>query len=202
MHPITLHEYRHDERERSLNKVDTGSCPRDELLDTLLLSRAAGILTIATDTTTGTPLAFTDTAGVTLFHPSTDPDVIRELGYYYGLHHPLADDPHDDQAHCWLERDLTTGHIILDRDIHRIPLTSPSDDPDVSDPARLARLALAQSILYTLGMQEETDSPLAQRLFPTLAQQALTAPTSDRYELTRRAITLAANVNSITIRSC
>lgn len=202
MPPVTLHEYRYDERERSLTNVDTSTCHPDELLETLLANRAAGILTIATDTTTGAPLAFTDTAGITLFHESTDPNTIRKLGHYYGLHHSLADDPHDDQAHCWLERDLTSGHIILDRDIHRIRLTNPSDDPSVTDPDRLARLALAQSILYTVGMHEEADSALAQRLMPRDARQVLSTHPSDRYELTRRAITLAANVNSITIRSC
>lgn len=198
----TLHEYQHNERERSLTKVSTSTCDPAEVLETLRANRAAGLLTIATNTITGAPIAFTDTAGVTLFHESTDPDTIRELGHYYGLHDSLDDTPHDEHAHAWLSRDLTTGHIILDRDIHRIPLTSPNDDPSVSDPDQLARLALAQSILYTLGMHEEIDSALAQRLFPRDARQVLNTHPSDRYELTRRAIILAENINSITIRTC
>ncbi len=196
----TLHEHQHDETHHTLTRIDTHEIPLDELDETLALARDAGQLLVAFQH--DRPLAFTSTVGVIRFQPVTSADIVR-LGGYYGTGTPNTPTPSADEAICWLEPDLSTAHAILDRHMRRIALTHPDDDPDVHPADLVARLALAETLLYTACMLEEPDSALARRLYPQLSERIRAASNPEqRIDISADALARALAINNTVIRTC
>ena len=200
MKRATLTEYRHDERERSLEAIDSRRVDEAELADALDVAQALGQLVVAF--VGDRPAGFTSTLGVVRF-ASVPNDEVVPLGGYFGAQPDADGRVHDEDAVCWLERDLATGHAILDRTIHELRLRDPDDGDDLNDPALVARLALAVTLLYTGGMAEEGDSALARRHIPDLAERALAATRPDgQLEVAHEAIDLAHTIRRVYLRSC
>lgn len=195
-----LTEYRHDERERSLEAIDTREVPEAELADALDVAQALGQLVVAF--VDRRPAGFTSSLGVVRFASVPNDDVVA-LGGYFGAQSDDDGRVHDEEAVCWLERNLATGHAILDRTIHEIRLRAPADGDELDAPALVARLALALTLLYTGGMGEEADGAFAHRHYPDLAERVRLATYPDGLlEVANEAIDLARTVHLVHLRPC